>query len=105
MLTLTDAQRETSMKSSIEQAIQRVAEKPGAPEVLIKDWYFNDAEPELSVLVAGKRRILEVQQEFLKDEPDEDALRKVATAAKALMKSDIGRVKLYHQGVFGVWDH
>jgi hypothetical protein len=105
MTVQADAQRETDMKSSIEAAIEEAAATPGSPQVAIKDWLFDGSEPELTVIVGGKQRVLEVQQEFLSYEPDTDALRKVATAARALMKGDIGRVKLYHQGVFGVWEH
>lgn len=104
MTTSSDVQREVTMKALIEAALKQAAAGPGAPSFAIEGWTQGDAEPELSVLVGGRPRVLEVSQPFLEDEPDEDARRKIAAAAAHLIRGEARRVQLFHRGVFVAWE-
>jgi len=98
-----DARRAANMRATIEEALEAASARPGVPDIRIDGWRQGESEPELCVVVGGKRRVLEVSQEFLEDEPDSDALRKVSLAASELVRGDAPRVQLLHGGVFAAW--
>ena len=102
MVVSSDTEREAKMRTLIEDALKRAGAKAGAP-VEITRWGHGESEPELYVLVGGQRRVLEVSEEFLEDEPDGDALRKVAAAAREIVEGDARRVQLFHRGVFAAY--
>jgi hypothetical protein len=103
MSVFSDTTRAASMRDAIERALRQVAAKPGAPPITVQGWGERVGDAELHVDVDGKRRVLEVSEAFLEDEPDDAALRRVTLAATHLVEGAAPRVQLRHGGVFAAW--